>query len=92
MSEVAIARKPKPNNEPPVHISSFIVHCLPEQLADVQTAINELNDAEVSISHEKGKLVVLLESESEKDIMDTVADIEAVPGVITVTMVYHQID
>jgi nitrate reductase NapD len=76
----------------PLHISSFVVHCLPEQLNEVTKTINSFEHAEVSIANPVGKLVVLLESESEKKIMDVVADIEAIKGVITATMVYHQID
>ena len=74
------------------HISSLVVYCQAEQLDKVTEIINELKDAEVSLSDPSGKLVVLLESEHEREILNTIKQIETIDGVLSASMVFHQID
>lgn len=75
-----------------VHISSLVVHCRVEAIASVIEAINAMPGAEVPQHNEQGKLVVLLETTGQAGIMNHITDIEALPGVISSALVYHQID
>ncbi len=74
------------------HISSLVVYCQAEQLEKITQIINAVKDAEVSLSDPSGKLVVLLESEHEREILNTIKQIETIDGVLSASMVFHQID
>ncbi len=75
-----------------IHISSLVVHCRPDVIGVVIPAIEALPEASVPQHSEEGKLVVLLETVSEGAIMQRISSLEAIPGVISVALVYHQTD
>jgi periplasmic nitrate reductase NapD len=75
-----------------VHISSLVVHCRQEAIPSLIGQINALPEADVPEHSPEGKLVVLLETANEAVIMDRISVIEQFPGVISVALVYHQID
>lgn len=74
------------------HISSAVVHCRPEIMNTVITQINDLNHTSVEAQDDRGKLVVLLETESERSILDNLTTINGFNGVLGTHLVYHQID
>ena len=74
------------------HIVSLVVQCLPEKLAATATAIEALPGVEVPQRDERGKIVVLIEVQGEDGVMERFTQIESTPGVISTTLVYHQID
>ena len=71
------------------HISSLVVRCLPQRLETVMAAVAALPDVEIHGSDPRGRFVVLLESESDTKLIDTIRKIEEVAGVINTSMVYH---
>ncbi len=75
-----------------VHISSLVVHCRPEFIETIISAIAALPDVTVPEHDETGKLVVLLETANEGAVMERISALEALSGVISVALVYHQID
>ncbi len=75
-----------------VHISSLVVHCRPDVIDAVIPAIEAFPDASVPQHSDEGKLVVLLETNSEGAVMERISSLEALPGVISVALVYHQTD
>lgn len=75
-----------------VHISSLVVHCRADAIASVIASISAMPDAEVPEHNELGKMVVLLETDNESNIMQRITAIENLPGVINTVLVYHQID
>ena len=79
-------------NHEAVHISSLVVHCLPEQLSKVQREVEGLDNVEVCVSDPKGKFVAVLETESEKEILSTITEIQAIDSVLNASMIYHEID
>lgn len=74
------------------HISSLVVHCLPEQLQNVLSQVEKFAHVEVHAPNPAGKFVAVLETENEHGILSTINDIQAMPGVLAATMVYHEID
>lgn len=74
------------------HISSAVVHCRPEIMNKVISQINNLVDTSVQVQDDKGKLVVLLETESERSILENLSTINSFNGVLGTHLVYHQID
>ncbi|ABE54781.1 periplasmic nitrate reductase chaperone NapD [Shewanella denitrificans OS217] len=72
-----------------LHVTSLIVQVKPEMMTQVRQAILENKRAELSVNNEV-KLVVVLEGANQKSLLDDIAVINAMPGVLTATMVYHQ--
>jgi nitrate reductase NapD len=75
-----------------VHISSLVVHVRPERCAAVRDAIGALEGAEVHAGTEDGKLVVVLETDSETETMARIAAINEMQGTIAASLIYHEID
>ena len=74
------------------HIASLLVQCLPENLDATASALEKLGGTEVPARDEQGKLIVLLELATEFELLERTREIETMPGVISATMVYHQLD
>ena len=75
-----------------VHVSSLVVHCRPDTIDELIEKITAMPDAEVPEHSEQGKLVVLLETDDESAIIERIGVIEHLAGVISVALVYHEID
>ena len=74
-----------------VHISSMVVHARPDYLQDVKNKIERLPGAEIHGESENGKLVVVLESQTQTHITDVIEKIGDIEHVLTTALVYHQI-
>lgn len=72
-----------------LHISSLVVHVLPEALASVMQGLADVEGAQIHGSHPSGKLVVTLEAPQARDILDRVSQIEQIRGVINASLVYQ---
>lgn len=72
-----------------LHITSLVVQVLPQKMADVRQQIMTIENAELSVNNEV-KLVVVIEGETQCALMDSIEAINAIPGVLSATMVYHQ--
>ena len=80
------------SGKPVCHISSLVVHCLPDAMSTAISSIEAMPNMEVPESDPNGKFVVLLETEDESTILDDIGKIQELKGVINATLVYHQID
>ncbi|MCT8986029.1 chaperone NapD [Shewanella phaeophyticola] len=72
-----------------LHVTSLIVQVQPEKMAEVRQKIMAIKNAELSANNDV-KLVVVVEGTSQKSLMDDISTINAIPGVLSATMVYHQ--
>ncbi len=75
-----------------VHISSLVVHVLPEHLEPIKAQIESFENAEIYGDSPEGKIVVVLETENQGFITDTIDAINNLPNVLSVVLVYHQIE
>lgn len=84
-----------------VHISSLIVHVRPEywQSARQQIAARagvEIHGAnagtDTDADSKGGKLVVVLETASEAEILAHMTAINEMPGIVATSLIYHEID
>ena len=75
-----------------MHISSFILRCLPDQLASIAETAASLTGVEIHGRDPSGKLVALLELDSEEELVGTIDRLEQIPGVINASMVYHHVE
>ncbi len=74
------------------HIASLVVQALPENIADVASAIAQMEGVEIHAKGENGKLVVVLEAPGTRELTDMVGAIEKTPSVVGAQLIYHQID
>ncbi|WP_217477008.1 chaperone NapD [Stutzerimonas stutzeri] len=74
-----------------LHIASLLVHCRPELLDAVKRNLTLLPGTELHQESPAGKLVVVLEAEHESVILDTIRDIQQVPGVLNAALIYHEL-
>ncbi|HEX6362675.1 MAG TPA: chaperone NapD [Albitalea sp.] len=72
-----------------VHIAGVLVHCRALLLMPVHRAIDALAGAQVFQAHADGKLVVVLEADSGRAVLDAVDAIRALDGVLDVALVYQ---
>lgn len=73
-------------------ISSVIVSARPEGAQQVQQQLEALDGIEVHTVAEDGRMIVTIESPSEQDTVKTYEVISMLPGVLSVSMVYHQVE
>lgn len=74
------------------HVSSLVVLTQPMLRHQLAEQITALEGAEVHAVSEEGKLVVTLEGESQLPIMAAIDAIQAMPGVLSAALIYHQFD
>lgn len=72
-----------------LHIASLVVHVAPQSLQPVELAVAAIEGMVVHGTHPSGKLVITLEGPSAASVLDRVAQIEQLEGVINVSLVYQ---
>ncbi|MDA9555947.1 chaperone NapD [Vibrio sp.] len=80
------------SNTNETHISSVIVHVNPSSLFEIKERINAIPHTEVYGTSPEGKMVVVLETVSEKKVTEQIEDICNIPDVLSCVLVYHQIE
>ena len=70
----------------------MVVHATPDGLESVKASIERLRGAEIHGESEHGKLVVVLESDSQSQITDVIEQINGFAQVLGTALVYHQIE
>jgi nitrate reductase NapD len=75
-----------------VDISSVIVCARPEDSKPLQEALETIAGVEVHTVAADGRMIVSIESASEKDTVANYEVISRLPGVMSVSMVYHQVE
>ncbi|MGP0170741.1 chaperone NapD [Pseudomonas sp. NCHU5208] len=75
----------------PLHISSLLIHARPELLVAVKANLRQLDGVELHQESPQGKLVVVLETEHERQILARIEQINALPGVLNAALVYHEL-
>jgi nitrate reductase NapD len=77
---------------PEHHISSLVIHALPDAAEAVCTAVSALEGVEVHAREPSGKLVVTLETSHETQIVEHLNAIQAMRGVLSVALVFHHFE
>jgi nitrate reductase NapD len=72
------------------HISSVLVHVRPELQDQSAKQIDRLRGVELQQPRSAGKLIATIETASTMEIVDRIEEIQRLPGVIAVTLVFHQ--
>ncbi|GAA3715614.1 chaperone NapD [Oceanisphaera sediminis] len=75
-----------------VHISSLVVHAVPQHLNAIKRRIEAFDGAEIYGESEAGKLVVVIETRNQGYITDTIDAINQLEHVLSTALVFHQIE
>ncbi len=89
---MALSRRALLSGANETHFASLVVHCRPEALAAATEAISAMPNIDVPASDDNAKLVVMLEMRDESELLGGITAIEAVPGVVSATLVFHQVE
>lgn len=73
-------------------ISSLVVQAEPASLESVREAIERISESEVMGENEQGKLVVVLDTDSNRIAADRISEIQALDGVLSATLIYQYDD
>ena len=73
-----------------MHISSIVVHVDPAAATHARAQIDALPGLQTHAASDDGKLVVTIEAPSEGESMQLMNNVNALPGVLAVAMVFHQ--
>jgi len=74
------------------HVTSLVVHAAPNALQQVEADIAALKGCDIHAISPEGKLVITLEGDSQKAILDNVEAINALSGVLSASLIYHQVE
>lgn len=74
---------------PLVHISSLIVQLQPECIEEVSRHCQAHPGVEVHATDPRGKMVLILETGGQREIVDFIEGLQRAPGVLSVSLVYH---
>lgn len=71
------------------HVAGVVVHALPGFLPPVRRALRRLPGAQIHGASPAGKLVVTLEASCSRAVVDRLAAIQRLDGVLSAVMVYQ---
>ncbi|MCZ4335865.1 chaperone NapD [Shewanella colwelliana] len=74
------------------HVTSLVVHAAPTAVTQVQKDIEALTGTDIHAVTDEGKFVVTLEGETQASILNNVEAINALNGVLSSSLVYHQVE
>ena len=74
-----------------LHIASLLVHARPELFEAVKANLSLLDGVELHQQSPMGKLVVVLETANEQQILERIDQISNLPGVLNAALVYHEL-
>lgn len=74
------------------HVTSLVVHAAPKVLQQVEANIRALVGTDIHAITPEGKLVVTLEGSSQRAILDNIEAINALSGVLSASLIYHQVE
>lgn len=77
--------------EAALHIASVVVQVRPDAMTPIKNWVEIFPGAETHLEDARGKLVVILEAESERQILDLLDGLNAQAGVFNAALVYHEV-
>ncbi|MBB3192232.1 chaperone NapD [Halomonas cerina] len=75
-----------------VHISSLVVQLQPERIEPVSQRCRAHPGVEVHATDPQGKMVLVLETSGQREVVEFIDGLQLAPGVLSVSLVYHQVE
>ncbi|KIO36740.1 chaperone NapD [Shewanella sp. cp20] len=74
------------------HVTSLVVHAAPGKVEQITADIDALVGADIHAITDEGKFIITLEGATQGAILDNVEAINALSGVLSSSLVYHQVE
>ncbi|WP_109314874.1 chaperone NapD [Pseudovibrio ascidiaceicola] len=74
------------------HISSVLLQAEPTKREQICAAIEQIPSAEITEVSDSTKIIVTLETPSERDLANALSDMQQLDGVVTASLIFHQTD
>jgi len=71
-----------------IHIASFVVHHRPATLEAIERLADELTGLEIA-AREECRCILLHEGGGTRELLHCMDAVQAIPGVVSVNLVYH---
>ena len=75
----------------PVNLVSMVMMIRPERLAGFRQQIASVDGAEIHIASAEGKLVVTVEADDQRSLLQRIETLQNMEGLISSNLVYHQV-
>lgn len=75
----------------PLHIASVMAQVRPDCMTAVKAWLATQPGVEVHAENAQGKLVLVVETENERSILNLLDEFAAQPGALSAALVYHEI-
>jgi len=72
------------------HIVSLVMMTRPANLDEIQTQIASVDGSEIHATSPEGKLVVTVEADSNRELLERVETLQGLEGLVASNLVYHQ--
>ena len=74
-------------------VCGIVVQCMVSKLGIIQSEPSKLPDTEIhAVNEENGKIVAVMQANSQKELANRMELARDIDGVITVSLVYHQVE
>lgn len=80
------------SSQPEHHISSLLIHAMPDAAEHVCAALAALDGIEIHARDPSGKLILTLETADEAAIVERLNAIYGIRGVLSAALVFHHIE
>lgn len=75
------------------HVCSLVVQVNPKKITAVKEALYAIPETEIpGLNEDEGKLIVVMQAEDSDRLYAQIESIRDIPGVLAVSLVYHQQD
>lgn len=74
-----------------IHLVSMIIMARPAQMDALSAAIEQIEGSEIHVRHPDGKFVVTAEANDPRTLMTRIEALQAMDGVVSSNLVYHQV-
>lgn len=74
------------------HISSVLIQADPAKKDQICAAIEQISVAEIAEVPATEKIIVTLETQSERGLADALSEMQHMDGVVTASLIFHQTD
>lgn len=75
----------------PINLVSMVMMVRPERLAGFKQQIASVEGAEIHVASAEGKLVVTVEAEDQRSLLQRIETLQNLDGLVSSNLVYHQV-
>ncbi len=72
------------------HVASLIGRSHPDHFGEISKNINAMQGCEIHGTDDSGKFIVSIEANNNKDIADRFINLQQIPHLIDLSLVYHE--